>query len=68
MLSTSWKVGADWHWAEEQVVSVMAHGGTGRGPVMMANGHVKDVLDEKQRIDLEVGKEKKKSKPHAIGK
>ena len=35
---------------------------------MMANGHVKDVLDEKQRIDLEVGKEKKKSKLHAIGK
>ena len=35
---------------------------------MMANGHVKDTLDEKQRIDLEVGKEKKKNKPHAIGK
>ena len=46
----------------------MAHGGAGRGPVMMANGHVKDTLDEKQRIDLEVGKEKKKSKPHAVGK
>ena len=46
----------------------MAHGGTGRGLVMMANRHVKDMLDEKQRIDLEVGKEKKKSKPHAIGK
>ena len=35
---------------------------------MMANGHVKDTLDEKQRIDLEVDKEKKKSKPHAVGK
>ena len=60
MLSTSWKVGADQHWAEEQVVLVMAHSGAGRWPVMMANGHVKDALDEKQRIDLEVGKEKKK--------
>ena len=46
----------------------MAHGGAGRGLVMMANGHVKDALDEKQRIDLEVGKEKEKSKPHAVGK
>ena len=46
----------------------MAHGSAGGGPVMMGNGPVKDMLDEKQRIDLEVDKEKNKGKPCVIGK
>ena len=45
-----------------------AQGSAGGGPVMMGVGHVKDALDEKQTIDLEADKEKKKGKPSAIGK
>ena len=46
----------------------MAQGSAGGGPVMMGVGHVKDALDEKQTIDLEADKEKKKGKPSAVGK
>ena len=47
---------------------LMAHSGAGGGPVMMGVGHVKYVLDEKQMIDLQADKEKKKGKPSAAGK
>ena len=46
----------------------MAYGGAGGGLVMVGDGNVKDTLDEKQRIDLEVDKEKNKGKPCAVGK
>ena len=45
-----------------------AQGSAGGGLVMMGVGHVKDMLDKKQMIDLEADKEKKKGKPSAIGK
>ena len=43
----------------------MAQGSAGGGLVMTGVGHVKDALDEKQMIDLEADKEKKKGK-HTI--